>query len=246
MLSLLSTLVYLIISVFVFYYSEISYLEGLSLWAFLCLLQSVVIFKFLHTRWQYNVVSFVLVTLTWSHLFYGLNKRIIAISPIEVNATIHLVTSVKTYDYQKVSTALIDYELEGKRYRKKVKIAAPLEMHFPQYCEFKGNIKLLRLRSSNNRFIYDGAKWSFINGIQGKAKLLQVFSTCAIIKASLRERIKNRIIAMPKLKKNSKAMLIALLFGDQTLLSDRTKSLFVNTQTIHLMVVSGLHIGVCA
>ncbi|WP_422382704.1 DNA internalization-related competence protein ComEC/Rec2 [Marinicellulosiphila megalodicopiae] len=239
------TLTSLIGSVFIFYYSSITFTLGLILWMSVCACL-VVLHKILNIKWQAIIVMSLIVVFNWSHLFLNAAKQFKQTEPIKVTAQIVVKNHWVTYDYSKVSEAIIQYEHEGKTIKTKVKLNTDLNYLIPDFCQFDATVMVSRLRQQNNRYIFDSAKWNFIKGIQAKASVVEQLTDCKNNTTSIREKIRQRILTMQKLDTNSKAMVLAILFGDQTQLSDETKAVFVDTQTVHLIVVSGLHIGVSA
>ncbi|WP_428240361.1 DNA internalization-related competence protein ComEC/Rec2 [Gynuella sp.] len=105
-------------------------------------------------------------------------------------------------------------------------------------CAMKPPVSTLSPGTLNYRHV------SFINHIDGQCSIkdAQQISTVAGIWESLRVRVHERIYSM-KLAEPVRAFALAILTGDKVMFSPNQRELFRNSQTQHLVVVSGLHLS---
>lgn len=102
------------------------------------------------------------------------------------------------------------------------------------------------LNDSINIFIFDKKKFVKRNSILKVVAIYHDNKICFVKK--IIDNNNNKITIgylrnKTRMTKEVKAITMALLFGDKTLLSKKQKELFQNSGTMHLFAVSGLHVG---
>lgn len=112
---------------------------------------------------------------------------------------------------------------------------------------YKG--KLSDISGPKNEGDFDYKKYLYINGIEG-----QIFvEECLKIGERkgyyynllrLRYRLINKVKSLPILSNDAKGLVLAILLGDRTYLSDEVVQDFKNLGIMHILAISGLHIGI--
>lgn len=122
------------------------------------------------------------------------------------------------------------------------------------YWQFE--LRLNRPHGFANRGGFDYQAWLFQQGISARGYVrqsaanqridslpIQIGLALKISIHSWRQSIKARLQVLLKEERESRGLLIALLIGDRSSISQEEWSLFTATGSNHLFVISGLHIG---
>jgi len=108
-------------------------------------------------------------------------------------------------------------------------------------------IRLQPPHGYQNKGGFDYERWMFVEGISATAYVVNSFKPL-LIGESNNVILKIRSWLSGKIQQHAKGLTYLALFqtlsiGDKTLLLPDLKTLFVNTGTAHLLVISGLHVG---
>ncbi|MEZ4980098.1 MAG: ComEC/Rec2 family competence protein [Saprospiraceae bacterium] len=169
----------------------------------------------------------------------------------ELIMEIESVSKSKFYTNYTVQTKLLKIDNEWRTHRQKILIKSKLDLNYPKgeiVCG-KFYIKNPKAPASKNEFNYKRyLKNKNINQIGYVVKTN--FYTVGR-EESLLTKIEDLRIYLLKILENNFADLQTLsiaksiILGEKSDLSDETKITFKNTGTMHILAVSGLHVGIC-
>lgn len=111
-------------------------------------------------------------------------------------------------------------------------------------CRFEGTFK--NYQTQRNPYSFDGARYALENGLAGRMIVSQY--TCETKETSFRSHGRQALrSALAKIENPEvSALFYALLSGDKTDLSEVTRTSFARCGIMHLLAVSGLHVGLIA
>ncbi len=106
-------------------------------------------------------------------------------------------------------------------------------------------VKLKTPRSSYSYGTFDAGLWALNNGVNATGYVREVVSITTGFSAlqGLRHQLK-RWINQQQISDSAKATLYAQILGDKSAISERQWQQMRSTGTVHLLVVSGLHVGI--
>lgn len=111
-------------------------------------------------------------------------------------------------------------------------------------------VKLKRPHGAHNFHTFDYEAWLLGQGILAtgyitEASFIEQHRDAGLTILQLRERIYQYVKSLP-LRADVKAVIVALLIGDKRDIDTNTWDALQRTGTVHLLVISGLHIGLAA
>lgn len=111
-------------------------------------------------------------------------------------------------------------------------------------CQYEGTLK--HYRPQRNPYSFDGERYAFENGLAGRMVVNEF--TCTPRPVSARSRGRHALRSALDQIENEEvsAVFYALLSGDKTDLSEATRTHFARCGIMHLLAVSGLHVGLIA
>ncbi|EPJ47933.1 MAG: hypothetical protein OFPII_09010 [Osedax symbiont Rs1] len=125
-----------------------------------------------------------------------------------------------------------------------------LSYYYPELAVQAGDkiqvqVKLKTPRSSYSYGTFDAGLWALNNGVNATGYVREVLSIATSFSAlqGLRHQLK-RWISRQQISDSAKATLYALILGDKSAISDLQWQQMRSTGTVHLLVVSGLHVGI--
>lgn len=161
----------------------------------------------------------------------------VAYLPKRVETKIKIVEILHQQDYQSaIATAVLSEDLPEQRILIQWKLSEKIKLGEV----WKANLRLRPISSRLNQGGFDKQQWYFAKGVTAWAsvksavKIQQDFSWRAML-------LERAFIQTESL--SAQGLLLALAFGERAWLSPLHKQIYQQTNTAHLIAISGLHIG---
>jgi len=141
---------------------------------------------------------------------------------------------------------LVLYQLNGQRIFPPIGVMASSEKLHQTFCagqRWHMRIDLRPMHSQLNSGGFDGQRWAVANRftLSGRIRFAELIDGQCSGRQTVVTKIQQQLAERPYA-----SVIIALAFGDMSLVSTSLNQALRNTATAHLMAIAGLHIGIAA
>lgn len=196
-----------------------------------------------------SIALLVAIAAAGSYLLHEASQPVTSIKEGFYRGQVKLVNDIRCTDHQCGTLAYLniahhDGEITPVRVRFSFPLDTAKQLTDGCTCHFEGTLKQYQIQ--RNPYSFDGARYAFENGLAGRMVVSEYH--CMPGERSARTRGRQALRKTLEQIENPEvaAVFYALLSGDKTDLSESTRTHFARCGIMHLLAVSGLHVGLIA